>query len=232
MLTTPSCPATRHPARLEALIAVLVCAVLVFAVFAPRRIEAQQFSGVMVDSHGAESARTPFYVGTDRVRWVTARGDSVTGAVILDFRRRTLTELDDQTEQYFTPTPDDPASELADLFYIMRPADIHDPCRGWNAAVMTDKSEPPHFACQSLGADTVNGRAADKWQLTYKRTGKVGYAWIDPHLHYLVKMQDPAAQTTMQVRDVKEGPQPLTLFTIPTGYTKMDPPAPPRPMHP
>ena len=121
---------------------------------------------------------------------------------------------------------------MADLFFIMRPSDIRDPCRGWNAAATADKAEPPHFACQSMGADTVNGRPADKWQLTYKRSGKTGYAWIDPELHYLVKMQDPAAQTTMQVRNVKEGPQALSLFAVPQSYTKMDPPAPPRPSHP
>ena len=74
--------------------------------------------------------------------------------------------------------------------------------------------------------------ARDKWQLTYKRSGKTGYAWIDPDLHYLVKMQDPAAQTTMQVREVKEGPQEPSLFAGAHGYTKMDPPEPPRPSHP
>ncbi len=205
----------------------LSCAALV-----PRGAGAQQFSAVMVDSHGTESARTPFNVGDEKVRWVTTRGDSVTGAVILDFRRRTLLALDDQTQQYYTPSGDDPATELADLFFIMRPSDTRDPCKGWNAAAVADKSEPPHFACQSLGADTVNGRPADKWQLTYKRSGKTGYAWIDPKLDYLVKMQDPAAQTTMQVREVKEGLQPPSLFVIPPGYTKMDPPAPPRPSHP
>jgi len=209
-----------------------LCATLACAALVPRAAQAQQFSAVMVDSHGTDAARTRFNVGDDKVRWVTTRGDSVTGAVILDFRRRTLTALDDQTEQYYTPSDNDPATELADLFFIMRPADLRDPCKSWNAAARADKSEPPHFSCQSLGADTVNGRPADKWQLTYKRSGKTGYAWIDPHLHYLVKMQDPAAQTTMQVREVKEGPQEPSLFVVPHGYTKMDPPEPPRPSHP
>jgi hypothetical protein len=212
--------------------AAILFAVFPFAAFLSRRVCAQQFSAVMVDSHGSEVARTPFNVGDGKVRWETTRGDSVTGAVILDFRRRTLVALDDQTQQYYTPSGDDPVSELADLFFIMRPSDIRDPCKGWNAAAMADKAEPPHFACQSLGADTVNGRPADRWQLTYKRSGKTGYAWIDPQLHYLVKMQDPAAQTTMQVRNVKQGPQAPSLFTVPASYTKMDPPAPPRPSHP
>lgn len=211
--------------------AATLCAALMCAALAPVAAGAQQFSAVMVDSHGTEAARTRFYVGDDKVRWVTTRGDSVTGAVILDFRRRTLTALDDQTEQFYTPSGDDPATELADLFYIMRPTDLRDPCKGWNAAAMADKSEPPHFACQSLGADTVNGRPADKWQLTYKRSGKTGYAWIDPHLRYLVKMQDPAAQTTMQVREVKEGVQEPSLFVVPHGYTKIEPPVD-RPSHP
>jgi hypothetical protein len=206
--------------------------VIAFAAFASHRVSAQEFSAVMVDSHGSDMARTPFNVGDGKVRWATTRGDSVTGAVILDFRRRTLVALDDQTQQYYTPSGDDPVTEMADLFFIMRPSDVRDPCKGWNAAAMADKAEPPHFACQHLGADTVNGRPADKWQLTYKRSGKTGYAWIDPELHYLVKMQDPAAQTTMQVRNVKEGPQALSLFAVPPSYTKMDPPAPPRPSHP
>jgi hypothetical protein len=212
--------------------AAILCAVFPLAAFQSHRVFAQQFSAVMVDSHGSEVARTPFNVGDGKVRWETTRGDSVTGSVILDFRRRTLVALDDQTQQYYTPSGDDPVAELADLFFIMRPSDVRDPCKGWNAAATADKAEPPHFACQSLGADTVNGRPADKWQLTYKRSGKTGYAWIDPELHYLVKMQDPAAQTTMQVRNVKEGPQALSLFTVPASYTKMDPPAPPRPSHP
>jgi hypothetical protein len=212
--------------------AATLCAVILFAAFLSHRVSAQQFSAVMVDSHGSEVARTPFNVGDGKVRWETTRGDSVTGSVILDFRRRTLVALDDQTQQYYTPSGDDPVTELADLFFIMRPSDIRDPCKGWNAAATADKAEPPHFACQSLGADTVNGRPADKWQLTYKRSGKTGYAWIDPALHYLVKMQDPAAQTTMQVRNVKEGPQAPSLFAVPASYTKMDPPAPPRPSYP
>jgi hypothetical protein len=212
--------------------AVTRLAVVPFVALFSRPAGAQQFSAVMVDSHGAEVARTPFNVGDGKVRWTTMRGDSVTGAVILDFRRRTLVALDDQTEQYYTPSGDDPVTELAVLFFIMRPSDVRDPCKGWNAAAMADKSEPPHFACESLGGDTVNGRPADKWQLTYKRSGKIGYAWIDPQLRYLVKMQDPAAQTTMQVRNVKEGPQAPSLFAVPPSYTKMDPPAPPRPSHP
>ena len=98
------------------------CVALPLIAFVSGDSRAQQFSAVMVDSHGTESARTPFNVGDDKVRWLTTRGDSVTGAVILDFRRRTLLALDDQTQQYYTPSGDDPVTEMADLFFIMRPA--------------------------------------------------------------------------------------------------------------
>jgi hypothetical protein len=90
--------------------AAILCVVVPFVAIRARPASAQQFAAVMVDSHGSEIARTPFNVGDGKVRWETTRGDSVTGAVILDFRHRTLVALDDQTEQYYTPSGDDPVT--------------------------------------------------------------------------------------------------------------------------
>lgn len=199
---------------------------------ASRAAGAQEFSAVMVDTHGADTVRTPFAVGSGKVRWSTMRGDTTTGAIILDSRRHTLVGFDDPTQSYFQPTSDDPSSEQAEVFAIMRPTDVSDPCHGWNAAAATDRGQPAHFACRSLGTETIAGQSTEKWELTHVRTGKKGYAWIDPHLHYLIRLQDPDAGSTTEVRDIKEGPQAQALFAVPSGYHKSELPYTPPPTLP
>jgi hypothetical protein len=207
--------------------AVLLFCTSAFVLF-PHPAASQQFSAVMVDAdaHG-DTTRTPFYVGDDKVRWTTMHGADAIGGVILDVHRRTLTALDDGAHTYYSLAGDDAASEMGELFLIMRPTDLRDPCRGWNAAASSDAietSQGPHFTCRSLGADTVGGRATQKWELTYVRTGKKGYAWLDPQLRYLVRMQDAETGSTMEVRKIAEGRQPAALFTVPQGYHKLESP--------
>jgi hypothetical protein len=210
-------------------IAVTLAAVVLAVAGAAGSAGAQQFSATLVDAQGIDTIRTPFYVGDTKMRWVFTRGDTVTGGVILDFRSRTLVGLDVPTRTFFEPTGEDPAADQAEVFLIMRPTDAADPCRGWNAAAVTDRAAPPHFACRNLGPETVDGRATQKWELTYARSGRKAYAWIDPRLRYLIRLQDPTSGSTTDVRDIKEGPQPADLFSVPSNYHKIDPPPkPPR----
>lgn len=87
----------------------------------------------------------------------------------------------------------------------------------------TDPSNPcaneVGATCKNLGAEEVNGRSCDHWQITDK-DGKVSNSWIDRKLHFPIKAV--SEDTTWQLTNIKEGDQPPSLFEIPPGYQKMD----------
>jgi hypothetical protein len=73
---------------------------------------------------------------------------------------------------------------------------------------------------KDLGAETVNGRSTEKWMFTFVLAGKTytSYNWIDKKLSAPIKSQSEGS--SMEVRDIKEGAQPDSLFEIPADYRK------------
>jgi len=74
-----------------------------------------------------------------------------------------------------------------------------------------------------LGQETVNGRATEKWQMT--NTGRGGKSqtatqWYDPQLGTAVREQMPGG-FTRELRNIIVAPQPANLFTLPSGYRKV-----------
>jgi hypothetical protein len=45
--------------------------------------------------------------------------------------------------------------------------------------------------------------------------------WIDDRLHILSRSQDADDGDEMEIRNIKEGPQPEALFEAPPGYKKI-----------
>lgn len=88
-----------------------------------------------------------------------------------------------------------------------------------------DKRED--FQCRKLAEETVNGRRVQKWQFVTTQQGKTlqSLVWIDTALRMPVRQEFPGGMVS-ELRDIKEGPQPAGLFTLPDGYTKIDMPAP------
>lgn len=81
------------------------------------------------------------------------------------------------------------------------------------------------YTCKKLGAETVNGRACDKWELTGAHGNQT--FWIDQKLHFPIRGVS-ADGHTFDLTNVKEGAQPASLFEVPPGYTKLDMSGPPR----
>jgi hypothetical protein len=81
---------------------------------------------------------------------------------------------------------------------------------------------PSGSSCKELGEETVNGRHTVKWAMSETLGGHPAtqYVWVDPKLHCLVKIQ--AWQSTVELQNIQEGPQPALLFALPTGYQTMD----------
>ncbi len=74
--------------------------------------------------------------------------------------------------------------------------------------------------CKKVGTETVNGRSCDVWQFD-KGGKKESTTWVDQKLHVPVKTVHEDG-TTFELSNIKEGPQPASVFEIPPDYQKMD----------
>src|SRR4051812_33183816 len=72
--------------------------------------------------------------------------------------------------------------------------------------------------CKKVGTETVNGYPCDKWEFTGKENQTV---WVSQQLHFPIKTVTQDG-TTIEFTNIKQGPQDASLFTVPSGYQKMD----------
>ncbi len=82
---------------------------------------------------------------------------------------------------------------------------------------------PGEVKRQYLGEESVEGRAAKKYRITYVDNGKTWtvYSWIDDAMGVPVKVSDENGKWMVVYRNLKPGSQPADLFEIPAGYKKM-----------
>ena len=73
-----------------------------------------------------------------------------------------------------------------------------------------------------LGSEAVNGKAADKFEVTYDYEGESStvYEWIDPSLGMPVKIAAVDGSWSMEYQNIQTGPQEESLFEVPEGYQK------------
>ena len=77
--------------------------------------------------------------------------------------------------------------------------------------------------CQKVGSETIDGHNTEKWEMK-SQDGKLAYVWVDPKLPLGVKYQSPDGSVD-QFRNIRVGPQPDSLFTVPPDYHKLQSPA-------
>ena len=68
--------------------------------------------------------------------------------------------------------------------------------------------------------DRIEGRYVEKWQVTTERRGEapvMTFRWIDPELEIPVREELPGG-FVRELRQIRVGPQPDHLFTVPLGY--------------
>ncbi len=82
---------------------------------------------------------------------------------------------------------------------------------------------PGEVKREYLGEESVEGRPAKKYRITYKYEGKTGtvYSWIDDALGVPIKASDEKGKWMVIYKNIKPGSQPASLFEIPEGYKKM-----------
>lgn len=73
-----------------------------------------------------------------------------------------------------------------------------------------------------LGKDTVDGRAADKYKVSYEIEGIKNemYQWIESGSNLPLKSAALDGSWSVEYRNIKTGPQPDSLFEVPPGYKK------------
>jgi hypothetical protein len=87
------------------------------------------------------------------------------------------------------------------------------------------KGKARGISCTKLASEKVGDRQADKWELVIMKGGKTirTLVWIDPKLGMPIREESPG-MGAMELRNIKEGSQPDSLFEVPDGYKKVDPP--------
>jgi hypothetical protein len=91
----------------------------------------------------------------------------------------------------------------------LNPVDPNNPCSSGELS-----------ECRRLVAETVNGMPTQKWEYT-NTDGERVTAWIATRLRFPVKTTADTGATN-EIRNVVEGPQPATLFAVPTGFAQVD----------
>lgn len=186
------------------------------------------FSADIVDLRQPTKPATRIYVGDQRVRMESMDPTGRT-ALVFDPQHNTTLLISEKDRSYidagmFARVI---AIGFAPLMRFFRPAGTGDPCTQWNTTVdmftaitrQHRSGPPPHFTCQSLGAESVDGRSAHKWSVTEDSHSNSGTVWIDDRLQIVSKSMDQNGE--MEMRNIKEGAPPQAMFEAPADYQKL-----------
>lgn len=80
---------------------------------------------------------------------------------------------------------------------------------------------------KQVGAETIDGHPTKKYLITYKRGSSKDqmYQWFATDLNFPVKSAAVDGSWSQEYKNIKMGPQPDSLFEVPSGYKKMQMPA-------
>lgn len=111
------------------------------------------------------------------------------------------------------------SSRLAQIFV---PVDPDNPCRQWQAmARLAEAADQADWRCERLGEEAIGGRNVTKYR-AIPASGRMLFGWIDATYKFPLQIltEDGVIVTAENVRDE---PQPASLFEIPPGFRKFDP---------
>lgn len=172
-----------------------------------------EFSADVVNHDHGDKA-TKVYFGKDKVRFDSKdSGDPRGGgAVILDLADESWVVIMDKQHMYMQM----PASmmESRGMFHFFKSGDVDNACTDW-----LKLKDNQGGTCHKVGSETVNGRSTVKYEGTNAK-GEAGAMWLDSKLRFPVKWDGKNGGGELQ--NIKEGPQPASLFEIPDGYKKFD----------
>jgi hypothetical protein len=172
-------------------------------------------SADMVSSGGGLQSQGKFYTSKGRIRVESSRGT----IMIMDPAMATGWALNSQRKTAVDVSASMKAAQQSGNKMVgqMSPKEIlvdpNNPCAALKGS-----------SCKKLGNEMTNGRQTTKWEVR-DSDGKPVYLWIDPKLWLAVKTQ--TENYTGEFRNIKEGPQPDSLFQVPADYKKVSRPGMP-----
>jgi hypothetical protein len=192
----------------------MLCLVL-FLLFATALFAQEDFSAEVVTSkQNGQTSSGKIFLTKDKARFEPEGQNAQNGFVIINFATHTSTMLMPARKMYMEmPIGVGPAAQRARDFF--RPSDPDNACTDW-----MKMSARPGAECHKVGSAVVNGRNTVEYEAK-SSDGGTGHVWLDRKIDFPVKWDEKDGGTG-EVRDIKEGSQPASLFEVPSDYQKMD----------
>ena len=177
--------------------AVLGFSLIVLGMGFPSLAAAQEFSADMVNRIGNQTTQAKIYAAQDKIRM-----DMKEGAMII--------RMDKGVSWMLMPS---------EKMYMENPIDM-------SRVPKASKGFKDEIERTSLGVETIDGKQAEKFKVTYTENGKPMsvYQWI-VNQEIPVKVEAVDGSFSMEYKNVSLGAQPDDLFEVPSGYTKMSMPS-------
>lgn len=176
---------------------------------------AQEFNADIVTTDRKETGvSTKIYVSKSKMRFESQGQQRQAGTVILNSDTQMMDIIMPAQHMYMENHIGQGPTKQQHLFNYLYAVDVENACPDWQKM-----TEHTGGNCQKVGDDTANGRAAVKYAIT-SAEGKNSTVWIDKSLKFPIKWQDQDSSGELQ--NIHEGPQPAALFEIPAGYQKFD----------
>jgi hypothetical protein len=178
----------------------------------------QEFSADVVDHKQENGGLKKIYATKDKIRFEVEARNAAMGpsALILDEAQNKYTVLMAEKRMYMDAPPM-MVRPLISKFW--RVDDVNDACPQWKKTADQAGVSKNWGSCTKIGSDTVNGRSAVEYEGVSNK-GEKSHIWVDTKLHCVIKTD--AGAGGIELRNIKEGSQPSSLFEIPSGYNKFD----------
>lgn len=179
---------------------------------------AQDFSADVVSRDSDSSGMKKVYVTRNKARFELQGDNPQMGpsAIVFDDTKHSYTIIMAERHMYM----DAPMTITKRLLtHFWRVDDPNDACPEWKKTAEEAGSDKDWGSCTKIGSDTLNGRDTVKYEGVSKK-GEKSHIWVDSKLRCVVKTDEGAGG--FELRNIREGSQPASLFEIPSGYTKFD----------
>jgi len=185
---------------------------------AAQSVMAQDFSADVVNQKQESGGLKKVYAAKDKIRFeVEGRNPAMgSSAIILDEAQNKYIVLMSEKHMYMD-APQMMVRPLINKFW--RVEDVNDACPQWKKTADQAGVSKNWGSCTKIGSDTVNGRSAVEYEGVSNK-GEKSHIWVDTKLHCVIKTD--AGAGGIELRNIKEGSQPSSLFEVPAGYTKFD----------
>jgi hypothetical protein len=170
----------------------------------------QQFSADMIRQKPEGTQPSKVAVKGEKIRFaMTGQQPQQESIVVIDLKQETGFMILPDNKSY-TPLASKHISTAMPFFLAEDPEDA---CAAWDKFV----SKPG--SCSKVGDETIDDRAVVKYK-GIARNGDTGYAWVDKKLKFVTKWE--GEKGAVSFKNIQEGPQAAAMFTIPSGFERMD----------